>query len=134
MNIFSITPVSYVWRTSRSHSQEFADCTGGERAPYGSCRYRIAPRRLRLFVKNYDTVGESRTYSVVLEPDSDGGFTAFVPVLPGVVTEGETVAEALANAEDAIRLCLEDLHEQGTPIPASDTGARLERIHIAIGA
>jgi antitoxin HicB len=85
-------------------------------------------------MKNYDAVSESRTYAVVLEPDPDGGFTALVPALPGVVTEGETVAEALANAEDAIRLCLEDLHEQGTPIPASDPGARLERIHIAIGA
>jgi antitoxin HicB len=69
-----------------------------------------------------------------LEPDDEGGFTALVPALPGVVTEGETVAEALANAEDAIRLCLEDLHNQGSPLPASDSGARLERVEIAIGA
>jgi len=85
-------------------------------------------------VKNLGIVGESRTYAVVLEPDPEGGFTVLVPALPGVVTEGESVAEALANARDAIRLCLEDLHEQGTPIPASDTGARLERVEIAIGA
>ncbi len=83
-------------------------------------------------MKNYRTVSESRSYAVVLEPDADGGFTALVPALPGVVTEGETLAEALANAEDAIRLCLEDLQEQGTPIPASDQGARLERVEVAL--
>ena len=45
-------------------------------------------------------------YSVVLEPDEDGGFTVIVPSLPGVVTQGETVAEALENARDAIGLTL----------------------------
>ncbi len=87
-----------------------------------------------LSVKNHDTVPELRSYAVILEPDPDGGFTALVPALPGVVTEGETVAEALANAQDAIRLCLEDLRDQGTPIPASDTGARLERVEVVTGA
>ena len=45
-------------------------------------------------------------YAVVLEPDEDGGFTVLVPSLPGVVTQGETVAEALENARDAIGLTL----------------------------
>ncbi|MBV9440652.1 MAG: type II toxin-antitoxin system HicB family antitoxin [Candidatus Eremiobacteraeota bacterium] len=46
------------------------------------------------------------SFAVVLEPDEDGGFTVLVPSLPGVVTQGETVDEALENARDAIALTL----------------------------
>ena len=65
---------------------------------------------------------ESLAFAVVLEPDPDGGYTAIVPALPGVVTEGETVQESLANARDAIALCIEDMRGQGLPIPESDDG------------
>lgn len=47
------------------------------------------------------------SYSVILEPQPDGGFTVLVPALPEVVTEGETEEEALAMARDAIRLVLD---------------------------
>lgn len=73
-----------------------------------------------------------RTYSVVLEPDPEGGYTAIVPALPGVVTEGATVEESLANAREAILLCIEDLQEQNLEIPQSDAGAILERIEVPI--
>ncbi len=75
-----------------------------------------------------------RSFSVVLEPDADGGYTAIVPALPGVVTEGETIAESLANVQDAIRLCIEDLREQGLEIPASDEDARFERVEVSIAS
>jgi antitoxin HicB len=68
-----------------------------------------------------------RKFTDILEPDEESGFTAIVPALPGVVTEGESVEEALERARDAVRLCLEDLAAQGLDIPASDTGARLEQ-------
>ena len=45
--------------------------------------------------------------TVALEPQPEGGFTVHVPALPEVVTEGETEAEALAMARDAIRLVLD---------------------------
>jgi predicted RNase H-like HicB family nuclease len=45
-------------------------------------------------------------FAVVLEPDEEGGFTVLVPSLPGVVTQGESVEEALDNARDAIALTL----------------------------
>lgn len=41
-------------------------------------------------------------FTVILEPQPDGGFTVSVPALPEVVTEGDTEAEAMAMAEDAI--------------------------------
>ena len=42
------------------------------------------------------------TYNVVLEPAEEGGFTVFVPSMPGCVSEGETEEEALENIVDAI--------------------------------
>lgn len=75
-----------------------------------------------------------RTYAAVLEPDIGGGYTVIVPALPGVVTEGNTLGEALENARDAARLCLEDLAKQGIDAPESDVGARLERIEVAFAS
>ena len=46
-------------------------------------------------------------YTVVLDPDPEGGCTVTVPAIPSVVTEGETEEEALANAREAIELALE---------------------------
>lgn len=45
-------------------------------------------------------------YPVVLEPSKDGGYAVHVPALPGCHTQGETVAEALENAKDAIQTYL----------------------------
>lgn len=57
-------------------------------------------------------VAGSYSYSIVLEPQQDGGYTVLVPALPEVVTEGENEEEALANAQDAIRLVLSYRKEQ----------------------
>lgn len=57
---------------------------------------------------------ETFGYVVILEPDTKGGFTAIVPTLPGVVTEGDTLEEVFPNVREAIELCLEDLAAQGS--------------------
>ena len=59
----------------------------------------------------------ARTYTVVLERDEDGGYCVHVPALEGCHTEGDTLAEALLMAEEAISLCLESLSDRGLPIP-----------------
>jgi len=41
---------------------------------------------------------------VVLEPSDEGGYTVHVPSLPGCISEGETIEEALANIGEAIEL------------------------------
>lgn len=41
---------------------------------------------------------------VVLEPSEEGGYTTYVPSLPGCISEGEDVKEALANISEAIEL------------------------------
>jgi predicted RNase H-like HicB family nuclease len=48
---------------------------------------------------------------VVLEPSDEGGFTVYVPALPGCVSEGETEDEALANIREAIGLYLEPVED-----------------------
>lgn len=44
---------------------------------------------------------------IVFEPSEDGGFTVFVPSLPGCISEGDTREEDLANIKEAIELYLE---------------------------
>ncbi len=48
---------------------------------------------------------------VVLEPSDEGGYTVYVPSLPGCISEGETVEEALANIREAIDLYLETVED-----------------------
>jgi predicted RNase H-like HicB family nuclease len=61
------------------------------------------------------------TYTVVLDRDAEiGGFVATCPMLPGVVTEGETIEETLEMAHDAIRGYLESLQKDGLPIPEEE--------------
>jgi predicted RNase H-like HicB family nuclease len=43
---------------------------------------------------------------VILEPSDEGGYTAYVPSLPGCISEGETIEESLANIKEAIELYL----------------------------
>ena len=49
----------------------------------------------------------------VFEPDPDGGYHAYAPELPGLHTEGDTLEEAVSNAEEALALYVEGLREEG---------------------
>ena len=49
----------------------------------------------------------------VFEPDPDGGYHAYAPELPGLHTEGDTLDEAVVNAEEALRLYVEGLRDEG---------------------
>jgi len=44
---------------------------------------------------------------IILEPSDEGGFTVYVPSLPGCISEGNTREEALKNIREAIELYLE---------------------------
>ncbi len=46
---------------------------------------------------------------VVLEPSEEGGYTVFVPSLPGCISEGEDISDALFNIQEAIELYLEPI-------------------------
>ena len=45
--------------------------------------------------------------TIVLEPQKEGGYTAYVPSLKGCVSQGETKKETLKNIKEAIQLYLE---------------------------
>lgn len=56
---------------------------------------------------------------LVLNPQPEGGYTVTSPLLPELITEGETVSEALANAEDAFTAVMEIYEDRGRPLPPS---------------
>ena len=74
-------------------------------------------------------MADNHSFSVILEPQQDGGFTVLVPALPEVVTEGDTEAEALANVEEAIRAILAYRKDQGLTIPP-DAQPEIRRVTV----
>ena len=69
----------------------------------------------------------TRTYTVVLEKEAVGGYSVYVPAIPGCFTDGDTIAEALAMAREAITLCLRGIIADGEAIPADTTRIVLDR-------
>lgn len=56
---------------------------------------------------------------LVFTPQPEGGYTVTSPVLPELITEGDTLEEAHANVRDAFEAVAELYAEQGRPLPAS---------------
>jgi predicted RNase H-like HicB family nuclease len=54
---------------------------------------------------------------VVIESSDEGGYTVYVPGLPGCISEGDTREEALANIKEAIELYLEPVEDDLTILP-----------------
>lgn len=54
---------------------------------------------------------------VVLDPQPEGGYTVTCPLLPELITEGDTVQEALNNVNDALAAILEAYEDLGRPVP-----------------
>lgn len=54
---------------------------------------------------------ERMKLKVVLEPSDEGGFTAYVPSLPGCISEGDSRESALDNLREAIELYLEPVED-----------------------
>lgn len=58
------------------------------------------------------------TYTVVVAPDEDeGGYVVTVPLLPGCVTQGETIEEAVERAREAVEGHIQALVALGDPVP-----------------
>ena len=59
-------------------------------------------------------------YTVILEPEPQGGYHAFCPVLKGCHSQGDTFEEAVENITEAIELYIESLIADQEPVPEED--------------
>jgi len=66
---------------------------------------------------------------LLLEPQPEGGFTVTSPLLPELVTEGDSVEDIMANVQDALLAVIEAYQDLGQPLPSglqpSDVGKTL---------
>jgi antitoxin HicB len=70
-------------------------------------------------------------YTAVFEKNELGGYTVTVPTLPGLVTEGKNLQEAMTMAEDAIRCYVEGLRKQREAIP-EETSVGSFRLNVPV--
>jgi antitoxin HicB len=78
-----------------------------------------AIRRRRVSTLSFDSpMSAERIFDVVIVAEPEGGYSVFVPELPSVATQGETIEEARANAQETIEGYLEVMYEDGLPIPS----------------
>ncbi len=54
---------------------------------------------------------------LLLSPQPEGGFTITSPLLPELLTEGDTVEEALENVRDALAAVVEAYEDLGRALP-----------------
>lgn len=67
-------------------------------------------------------------YQMIFHPDPEGGYAVEFPELPGGLTQGETLEDAHAMAQDAKRAWLLDALNRGDPIPEPEDGEYSGRI------
>ena len=56
-------------------------------------------------------------YRIVMEPQPDGGYTVYVPALPGCISEGDNRTEAIANIREAISVYTESMTDRNLLTP-----------------
>jgi predicted RNase H-like HicB family nuclease len=63
----------------------------------------------------------------IFEPQEEGGYSVYAPDLPGLHTQGDDMDEAMANANEAVGLYVDGLHEDGETL---DMGIVRRRIKL----
>jgi len=54
---------------------------------------------------------------LVFDPQPEGGWTITCPILPGLITEADTLDEVSANVTDAVEALIEGYEELNQPLP-----------------
>lgn len=78
------------------------------------------------------TAKKERRFTVVIEPAEEGGYVVHVPALPGCATQGETMDEAKANAQEAVEAYILGLRDMGQEIPEERIGPMVFTVATAI--
>jgi len=73
-----------------------------------------------LFISLKEYMTRHLNYRILLTKEPEGGYTVTVPTLPGCITFGETIDEAVLMAKEAIELYLESLTSHGEVIPTEE--------------
>ena len=71
-------------------------------------------------------------FTAIFESAEEGGYVVTVPSLPGCVTEGDTLEEAVVMAKDAIAGYIGSLKKHGEPIPNGDSDSFVGVIDVPI--
>ena len=116
MRIGLLAATTVAWRAAArlAPSPHLAGCYEGRFTCDGPVRHRHHGPRPSPAAPGYP--GDMTTSSEVefiFEPDPDGGYHAYAPELPGLHTEGDTLDEALVNAQEALDLYIDGLREEG---------------------
>lgn len=75
---------------------------------------------------------QAHRYTMILYPNPDEGvYTVRVPALPGIVTQGNTINEAIAMGKEAISLCIESLLADGDPVPVETEPPQVISVEVA---
>jgi len=75
-------------------------------------------------------------YTIIIEPEEEGGYSVSVPALPGCFSHGATIEQARQNIKEAIECHLESLKIRKKPIPKETTPfeVHVERVSVKIPA
>ncbi|MDA1096145.1 MAG: type II toxin-antitoxin system HicB family antitoxin [Chloroflexi bacterium] len=73
-------------------------------------------------------------FTVILEPEPEGGYSVHCPALPGCAAQGDTIEEALANTVVAIRQALEGWEQDDLPPPTDSLEAFCDELYEILAA
>jgi antitoxin HicB len=83
------------------------------------------------YVRSCDRMELMRTYTIVAEPEPDGGYFVTVPALPGCFTRGSTIEQCRERAVEAIEVHIAGLQADGEPVPEEVGAAQLLAVTVA---
>ncbi|OGE80117.1 MAG: hypothetical protein A2826_00865 [Candidatus Doudnabacteria bacterium RIFCSPHIGHO2_01_FULL_43_23] len=72
------------------------------------------------------------SYTAFFEPATEGGYIVYIPALPGLVTQGESLEEAKKMVIDAIQSYIAVMKEDGDEIPVESKDVIVDRVEAKI--
>ena len=71
-------------------------------------------------------------FTVILAPEAEGGHSVICPAIPGCVSQGDSLQEALASIREAILLCLEVRKDEDLALPVETPEVVAEEIAVCL--